>query len=77
MQQDLKRCTRCKSEKQKILVDHTKDFSTDLKVTREAGYLVVVERVTLKISSVRRPAGSYSRYRLIRFLLQNDLGPSA
>ena len=77
MQQDLKRYTRCKSEKQKILVDHTKDSSTGLKVTREAGYLVVVERVTLTIGSVRRPAGSYSRYRLIRFLLQNDLGPSA
>ena len=77
MQQDLKRCTRCKSEKQKILVDHTKDSNTGLKVAWEAGHLVGVERVKLTISSVRRPAGSYSRYRLIRFLLQNDLGPSA
>ena len=77
MQQDLKRCTRCKSEKQEILVDHTKDSNTGLKVAWEAGHLVGVERVKLTISSVRRPAGSYSRYRLIRFLLQNDLGPSA
>ena len=77
MQQDLKRCTRCKSEKQEILVGYTKDSNIALELGGEARYPVGVERVTLTISSVRRPAGSYSRYRLIRFLLQNDLGPSA
>jgi len=55
MQQDLKRCTRCKSEKQKILVDHTKDSNTGLKVTLEAGILLLLKGLSSQLAPSDAP----------------------